>query len=149
MKLFGRKERADYIVIIGCGRLGGSLANALSDEGKDVLIIDSNKDSFRKLSTSYGGLTFIGDATDIDVLREAQVEKATAVVVVTNNDNSNIMISQIAKEIFKKELVIARLYDPERDYVYREFGIDTISPAVLSANAIRRLLSGDETEVTI
>jgi trk system potassium uptake protein TrkA len=149
MKLFGRKEKADYIVIIGCGRLGGSLANALSDEGKDVLIIDSNKDSFRKLSTSYGGLTLIGDATDIDVLREAQVEKATAVVVVTNNDNSNIMISQIAKEIFKKELVIARLYDPERDYVYREFGIDTISPAVLSANAIRRLLSGDETEVAI
>jgi len=149
MKLFGRKEKADYIVIIGCGRLGGSLANALSDEGQDVLIIDSNKESFRKLSLSYGGLTLIGDASDIDVLREAQVEKATAVVVVTNNDNSNIMISQMAKEIFKKELVIARLYDPERDYVYREFGIDTISPAILSSNAIRGLLNSHEKEAAV
>lgn len=149
MKLFGRKEKMDYIVIIGCGRLGASLANTLSDEGQDVLIIDSNKDSFRKLSLSYGGLTLIGDATDIDVLREAQLEKATAVVVVTNDDNTNIMISQMAKELFKKELVIARLYDPERDYVYREFGIDTISPAILSANAIRKLLSRDETEVAV
>lgn len=149
MKTFGKKEKTEYIVIIGCGRLGGSLANILSDEGQDVLIIDSNKESFRKLSPSYGGLTLIGEATDIDVLREAQVEKATAVVVVTNNDNSNIMISQMAKEIFKKELVIARLYDPERDYVYREFNIDTISPAVLSANAIRKLLNNAETEAAV
>lgn len=70
-------------------------------------------------------------------------------VVVTNNDNSNIMISQMAKEIFKKELVIARLYDPERDYVYREFGIDTISPAILSSNAIRGLLNSHEKEAAV
>lgn len=146
MKLFEEKEKGDYTMIIGCGRLGASLAGELSDEERDVLVIDRNKDSFRKLSPSFGGITLTGDATDIDVLREAQMEKATAVVVVTDNDNTNIMIAQMAKELFKNERVIARLYDPERDYVYREFGIDTICPAALSAKEINKLLPGNEKE---
>jgi trk system potassium uptake protein len=95
MKMFGRKEKTDYSIIIGCGRLGGGLANVLSDEGHEVLIIDCNKESFLKLSSSYVGLTLIGDATDIDILSEAQVEKATAVIVVTNNDNTNIIEQQV------------------------------------------------------
>ncbi len=144
MKYSEVKEKNEFIVIVGCGRLGASLANTLSDEGRDVLIIDKNKDALRKLSMSYGGLALIGDGTDIDMLREAELEKATAIVVVTNNDNTNIMISQMAKNIFNKELVIARLYDPERDYVYREFEIDTISPSILSSNEIWKLLTDDE-----
>lgn len=149
MKPFGKKEEQNYIVIVGCGRLGASLAGALSDEGGNVVIIDNDKDSFRKLSPSYGGLTLIGDATDIDVIKEAGIEKATAIIVVTNNDNTNIMIAQIAKELFKKDCVIARLYDPEREYVYGEFGIDTICPAVLSANEIRKLIAGKEKETAV
>ena len=125
MKLFTNKN-TDYTVIIGCGRLGASLAGTLSEEGGNVLVTDRDNNSFRKLPPSFGGLTLTGDATDINVLRDAQIEKATAIVVVTNNDNTNIMIAQMAKELFKKERVIARLYDPEREYVYREFGIDTI-----------------------
>lgn len=142
MKPLANKKTENYTVIAGCGQLGASLANALSDVGGNVLVIDSNKDSFLNLSTSYRGFTLTGDATDIDVLREAQVEKATAVVVVTNNDNINSMIAQIAREIFKKKWVIARLCDPERDYVYNEFGIDTVCPAVLSVKEIDKLLAG-------
>lgn len=140
-----KKER-DYTIIIGCGRLGTNLADILSDSGGNVMIIDKDKDAFRKISPSYGGFTQIGDATDIDVLHETQIENATAVVCVTNNDNTNIMLAQMAKELFKVEHVIARLYDPERECVYREFGITTICPVVLSAYEIRKQLGNVEKE---
>ncbi|MGC6176935.1 potassium channel family protein [Lacrimispora sp. 38-1] len=136
-----KQKNENYTIIIGCGRLGANLANTLSDSGEDVLIIDKNKDSFRKLSPAFGGLTLNGDATDLDVLQEAQISNATAVIAVTNNDNANILVAQIAREIFHIERVIARLYDPEREYVYREFGIDTICPAVLSVKEIDKILS--------
>ena len=134
----------NYTIIIGCGRLGANLANTLSDNGEDVLIIDKNRDAFRKLSPAFGGLSLHGDATDLDVLQEAQIENASAVVAVTNHDNANILTAQIAREIFHIERVIARLYDPEREYVYREFGIDTICPAVLSVKEIDKILSRTE-----
>lgn len=142
MKLFtDRPTDKDYTVVIGCGRLGANLANTLSDKDGDVLIIDRDKDAFRKLSPSFGGLTVTGDATDFDVLNEAQIEKASVVVAVTNNDNTNIMVAQIAREMFRIHRVIARLYDLDRECVYREFDIDTICPAILSAKEIDKILS--------
>lgn len=149
MKPSTHRDAVNYTVIVGCGRLGSGLANALSDENGNVLVVDRDKDSFRKLSPSYVGLTLTGDATDIDVLREAQLENATAVVAVTNNDNVNIMIAQMARELFKSQRVIVRLYDPERECVYRELGIATICPAALSQKEIRKLLAGDGKETTI
>jgi len=136
------KTLTDYTIIIGCGRLGANLANTLSDAGGSVLVIDKNKESFRKLSSSFGGLTVSGDATDLDVLQEAQMDKANIVIAVTNNDNVNIMVAQLAREVFGIERVIARLYDPERECVYHEFGINTICPAILSAQEIDKLLTG-------
>jgi trk system potassium uptake protein TrkA len=144
IKLF--ENTSDYTVIIGCGRLGANIANTLSDEESNVLIIDKDKSSFRKLSPSYGGLMITGDGTDFDVLSDAQIEKATAVVVVTNNDNINVMIAQIAKEIFNVNHVIARLYDHEREFIYKEFNIDTICPAILSANEINKFLLRSSTK---
>jgi trk system potassium uptake protein TrkA len=141
-----KKPDVAYTIIIGCGRLGANLANTLSDEGANVLIIDKNKDAFRKLSPSFGGLSITGDALDLDVLQEAQIGKAGTVVAVTNSDNANIMAAQIARELFDVGRVIARLYDPERECVYREFDIDTICPAVLSAKEIDKILSGTVTQ---
>lgn len=140
MGLFTDKKE-DYVIIAGCGRLGANLANTLSDGDCGVMMIDKDESSFRKLSTSYGGLTLVGDATEIHVLKEADIEKATAVISVTNNDNTNILVAQIAKEMFHIQHVIARLYDPERECVYQEFGIDTICPAILSAKEIEKLLN--------
>lgn len=136
-----KQKNENYTIIIGCGRLGANLANTLSDNGEDVLIIDKNKEAFRKLSPAYGGLSLSGDATDLDILQEAQINNATTVIAVTNNDNANILVAQVAREIFHIERVIARLYDPEREYVYHEFGIDTICPAVLSVKEIDKILS--------
>ena len=139
--LMDKKSDENYTIVIGCGRLGANLANTLSDEGGNVLIIDKSKDAFRKLSPSFGGLSITGDALDLDVLQEAQINKASVVVAVTNSDNANIMVAQIARELFQIKRVIARLYDPERECVYREFGIDTICPAILSAKEIDKILS--------
>ena len=139
--LMDKKSDKNYTILIGCGRLGANLANTLSNEGGNVLIIDKSKDAFRKLSPSFGGLSITGDALDLDVLHEAQINKASVVVAVTNSDNANIMVAQIARELFQIKRVIARLYDPERECVYREFGIDTICPAILSAKEIDKILS--------
>ena len=141
MTLFKNKKQSSYTVIIGCGRLGANLANTLSEEGENVLILDKEKDSFRKLSSSFGGLAVEGDGTELDTLKAADVQRADTIIAVTNNDNINIMIAQIAKECFSVKKVISRLFDPERECVYQELGIDTICPAVLSANEIDKILN--------
>ncbi len=129
-----------HIIVVGCGRLGANLANTMYDDGKSVVIIDKDKNSFRKLSASFGGLTVVGDAMEFSVLNDAEINKAGAVISVTNNDNTNIMVAQIAKEMYQINEVVARLYDPERECVYKEFGISTICPAVLSRKEIDKLL---------
>lgn len=140
MRLFQKKKEDQYIIVVGCGRLGANLASKLSDNEKSVLIIDKDQSSFRKLSPSFSGIILTGDATEVSILREADIEKATAVITVTNRDNTNIMVAQMAKELFKIEQVVARLYDPDRKHVYQEFGIDTICPAVLATKEIGQLL---------
>ena len=140
MKLFDTQKKNDYIIIVGCGRLGANLASTLSDENGNVLIMDTSKDSFRRLSSDFGGLSLVGNGTDLDSLKDAQIEKASAVIAVTNDDNTNIMIVQLAREMFQVNRVIARLYDPERESVYQDLGIDTICPAILSAKEVDKLL---------
>lgn len=135
------QKKENFTIIIGCGRLGGNLANTISGERKDVLVIDKDKEAFKKLSSSYGGLTMTGDATDMDVMLEAGIRDADSVVIVTEDDNVNICVSQMVKEMFGTPHVIARLYDSERKCVYRESGIDIICPAELSAKEVRRLMS--------
>lgn len=135
-----RKKNNSYTVIIGCGRLGASLATELSNNNLDVLIVDSDKSAFRKLSPAFGGLTLIGDASDYKVLEEAQIKKATTVIVVTNNDNTNIMVAQICKINFGISRVILRLYDPERKCICSDMGLETISPVILSIDEISKIL---------
>lgn len=141
MGFFSSSKPASQTIIVGCGRLGANLANTLSNSDGNVIIIDKDERSFRKLSPSYGGLTFVGDATDISVLKAAGIERADAVVSVTNFDNTNIMVAQIAREQYKIKNVVCRLYDPERECIYQEFGISTICPAVLSEKEISKLLN--------
>lgn len=143
MTLFDINKREGYTIIVGCGRLGAYLAGELSDKDENVLIMDKSKDSFRRLSGGFGGLTIVGNGTDLDKLADAKIEKASCVIAVTNDDNTNITIAQIAKELFHVRTVIARLYDPERENVYHELGVDTICPTILSSKVIYGLLSGE------
>lgn len=142
MGLFEAKKPINYTIIVGCGRLGANLANELSNQGDNVLIMDEDKNAFRRLAPNFGGLSLVADGTDLDKLCEAKIEHASAVIAVTNHDNTNIMVAQIARDLFSVDRVIARLYDPECETVYRELGINTICPAILSANEIDKLLEG-------
>lgn len=140
MSLFENKKKEEYIIIIGCGRLGANLANTLSDNEGDVLIMDTKKSSFRRLTSDFGGLSVVGNGTDLNALKDADISRASAVIAVTNHDNTNIMIAQIARDLFHIDKVIARLYDPERESVYQALGIKTICPAILSAKEVDKML---------
>lgn len=141
------KKSNDDTIVIGCGRLGANLASVLSDAGRSVLILDRDKSAFRRLGPSFGGLTVTGDGTDLDTLREAGMERADTVIAVTSNDNANILIAQAARELFDVSHIIARLYDPERECVYRELGVATICPLLLSAKEIDKLLFPQKEEI--
>ena len=130
-------------IIIGCGRLGSKIANILSDRGENVLIIDKDKDSYRRLSSGFGGLTVVGNCTDFSILEEAEIENADVVMAVTNDDSVNIMVSQIAKTIYKTETVIARLSDPEKRKAIDSMDIDVLCPTLLTVDAISELLQKD------
>ncbi|WP_304206512.1 potassium channel family protein [Peptostreptococcus russellii] len=140
MKLFGIKNKKNYTIVVGCGRLGAYIANSISNQSLDVTIIDKDESSFRKLALSYGGLAIVGNAINVETFIEAGIEKADSVVVVTDSDNINIMTAQLIKTYFNVPNVIIRLYDPEIESVYRELGIKTVCPSVLSANKIESLL---------
>lgn len=142
-----KKNSYNYIIIAGCSRFGANIASILSSQGKDVVIIDNDMTSFRKLSTDYSGFKINGDATDVDILLEAGIKKADIVVAATNDDNTNIMISQISSEMFNVPKVVSRLYDTEKEIVYRDFDIKMIRPAKLSIDEFERVLSNDVMEV--
>lgn len=135
------RKKKKYTVIIGCGRLGANLADELSNIGDDVLVMDENKDNFRRLSSNFGGLVLTGDGTDLNKLKEAKISNASTVIAVTDNDNTNIMIAQLAKKMFKVENIIARIYDPECEVIYQNLGINTICPSALSSKEISKFLS--------
>ena len=134
-------KRHAYTVVVGCGRLGAGIADTLYDEGEDVVVVDKDNDSFRKLSSSFGGLSVEGNGMDLDILDSVELKRADTLIAVTDNDNVNIMISQLAKEVFNVRKVIARLSDPQRSCVYQDFGIETICPSVLSARQVDLILN--------
>ena len=140
MMEFYKKLENKRIVIMGCGRLGANLADYLYEQGHEVIVVDSDEDPFRKLSASYGGLTFISDATELETFDKLEIDEQTTMIVVTDSDNTNILISQVAREVYHVKTIICRLYDPQRECVYDEFHIDTICPTYLSVHRIVDIL---------
>ena len=121
------------VVILGCGRVGSTLATMLDRAGHTVAVIDQSSDAFQRLSPEFGGETIVGNGVDEDVLIRAGIKDADAFVAVTNGDNRNIMASQIAKEIFRVKKVMCRIYDPIREQTYHELGLDTMCPTTIGA----------------
>ncbi|PYN10580.1 MAG: TrkA family potassium uptake protein [Candidatus Rokuibacteriota bacterium] len=115
------------IVIVGCGRVGAFLAGLLDGDGHDVTVIDLERAAFGHLPAGFHGTTLLGSGTDLDVLRQAGVDKADAFLTLTQGDNRNLMAAQVAKEIFRVKHVIAKVNDPIRANTYRAQGIGTFS----------------------
>lgn len=133
-----------YIIIAGCRKVGSNLALMLSLENHDVVVIDSDPANFEPLGSGFNGVTITGMPIDEDVLRSAGIDRADALAAVTNDDNMNVMISQIAHELFGVPTVITRLYDPEREAVFKMMGLTTICPTTLAVDRIKNLLIPQE-----
>jgi len=131
------------VVILGCGRVGSTLATWMSEAGHQVAIIDRDSASFdRFLGPEFRGETVLGLGIDLDVLRQAGIEQADAFVAASSGDNTNVMAAQIAKVHFRVPVVIARVYDPIRAMAYREMGIETLCTTLIGAGVIQDLVLG-------
>jgi len=127
---------ARRIIIVGCGRLGAALANRLSEGGHEVVIVDRTEKSFSKLAPTYSGYKVVGNAVEATTLEEAEVTEATDLFAFTTHDATNLMVAQMASEVYKVEGVIARIYDPINEAIYADFGVKTISPTRVALDAI-------------
>ncbi len=123
-----------YIVIIGCGRMGSLLANRLSKQGESIVVVDKNESAFENLSAEFSGFHILGDGAEVDVLKQAKIEKADVVLATTKEDNLNLMIAQIAKEIFGVHKVLVRLFDTKREEIFSTFHIESISPTRIAVD---------------
>jgi trk system potassium uptake protein len=132
-----------HIVIMGCGRVGSSLARSLEKRGHTVAVIDMDVESFRRLGPDFAGKTVKGVGFDREVLMEAGIEQAEGFAAVSSGDNSNILSARVVRETFGVHNVVARIYDPGRAEVYERLGIPTVATVRWTADQVlRRLLPG-------
>jgi trk system potassium uptake protein len=129
-----------HVVIMGCGRVGSTLALSLEQRGHSVAVIDSDADAFRRLGGDFTGATVNGVGFDRDVLLSAGIERADAFAAVSSGDNSNIISARVARETFGVERVVARIYDPKRAEVYERLGIPTVATVRWTADRMLRHL---------
>lgn len=131
-----KKNKRFYIIIVGCGRLGTYLANRFSHAGHSVVVIDLDIDSFETLSSQFSGFKLEGDATELQVLKQAKIDRSDLLLATTEQDNVNLMVAQVAKKIFRVPRVIARVYAPDRENIYKDLGIETICPTTIVGELI-------------
>jgi trk system potassium uptake protein len=129
-----------HVVIMGCGRVGSTLAHSLEALRHSVAVIDQDGDAFRRLSSDFAGLTVTGIGFDREVLIQAGIERADAFAAVSSGDNSNIISARLARETYGVQRVVARIYDQRRAEVYERLGIPTVATVRWTADRIVRHL---------
>jgi len=132
-----------HVVIMGCGRVGSTLAKELEIAGHTVAIIDQDREAFRRLGADFKGQTVAGVGFDRDTLIDAGIERAEAFAAVSNGDNSNIIAARVARETYGISNVVARIYDPGRAEIYQRLGIPTVATVLWTTDQILRRLNPD------
>lgn len=132
------------ILVVGCGKVGSRLAALLDSEGHDISVVDRSEQAFELLGSQFNGFKTCGIPIDQDVLKRAGIESCDAVAAVSSDDNINIMVSQLAHEIFHVPNVLARIYDPRRENVFSHFGLHTVCPTNLTVAAVRSAIIDHE-----
>ena len=135
-----------HIVIIGCGRVGATLAHILEERDNTVAIIDKDPEAFRKLRSGFKGQRITGNGFDRAVLIQAGIERADAFAAVSSGDNSNIISARVVRETFGIQRVAARIYDSRRAEVYERLGIPTVATVRWTADQILRKLLPEGSE---
>ena len=117
-----------FVVVVGCGRVGASIAQSLIEDGHDVNVIDQNLEALGRLGHDFPGNLIQGPALETTVLERAEIDRADAFVAATNGDNTNIVIAQVAQKKYGIRCVVARVYDPLRAELFQQAGIRTVCP---------------------
>src|SRR6516162_10267216 len=131
-------EATVHIVIMGCGRVGSTLAHILEHRGHSVAVIDQDPEAFRRLGSSFKGKKVTGIGFDQTVLEQAGIREAAAFAAVSSGDNSNVISARVVRESFGVERVAARIYDPRRAEVYQRLGIPTVATVRWTADQMVR-----------
>jgi trk/ktr system potassium uptake protein len=138
-------DRHVFVLIVGIGRVGSSLARRMLEEGHQVSCLDEDPETLARLEAGLdagwvesGGSFAIGQGLELDALLAAGIERADVFVASTNGDNTNIVISQIAQRRFEVPTVIARVLDPLRAAWYEKQGMRTISPTRSAIEMLER-----------
>jgi trk/ktr system potassium uptake protein len=124
-------------VVIGCGRVGSSVAKGLAADGWDVTVVDEDEDALGRLGPAWRGGFVVGHGMDVTVLEEARLADADAAVVATDGDNTNIVIGQVLTKRYGIETVVVRVLDPARAKLYADRGMRIVCP---TQTAISELL---------
>lgn len=139
-----------YVVIVGGGRVGKDLAKLLLPEGHDVVLMEKNGELAEQLSKEFDALIIEGDGTELDYLKDAGLNRADALVAVTGDDKSNLIMCQLADQIFKVPTVIGRVNNPKNEAVFSQLGIEnTVSTTRASSMQIKNTLGETKTLLTI
>jgi trk system potassium uptake protein TrkA len=128
------------VLIMGCGRLGARIATVLDEAGHNVTVLDVSASAFRRLPESFKGARAVGNGMDGPVLERAGIQQADAFMAVTQGDNRNYFASQLAREVYRVPRVLCRIYDPVREEIFHEMGLETFSPTSLGAKVMVEML---------
>jgi len=128
------------IVVLGCGRVGSGLAQALAFRRHAVTVVDIDGSAFSRLGPSFSGRTVTGSAVDRETLLSAGVGRADGVAAVTASDEANVVCARLAQQIFRVPRVVARLYDPRKADIYRRLGVLTVTPVTWAVHRMADLL---------
>ena len=130
------------VMIMGCGRVGARLASLLDEDGHEVIVLDNDVYSFRRLPSTFGGSALFGNGIDEEALKKAGIQEMDVFIAMTQGDNRNVMACQMAKYIFNVPRVMCRIYDPLREEMYSALGLETLSPTKIFAQLFKEKLEG-------
>ena len=132
------------VIIVGCGKMGSGLALELVKKNHQVTVVGASIDEFSMLGNGFQGETIVGVGFDQQVLEQAGIKRADAIVACTKSDETNAVIGRISRNIYKVPRVISRLYDPRKAEIYRSLGIQTIATTSWGVKHAIELLSYDQ-----
>jgi trk system potassium uptake protein TrkA len=130
-----------YVIVVGCGRVGSTLAGRLSRQGYDVTVIDYVGSSFKHLDPEYRGRTIEADPLAEGVLKKAEVERADALAAVTNSDATNAVVAHVARTVFKVPTVVSRNYDPRWLPLHEAMGLQVVSTTLWGTERMESLIA--------
>ena len=128
------------VIVMGCGRLGSRIAGILDTEGHSVTVLDTNEAAFRRLPESFKGKRAVGNGMDATTLERNGICDTDAFLATTQGDNRNYFASQMAREVYGVKRVLCRIYDPVREEIFRELGLETFSPTSFGAQIMVDML---------